>query len=71
MKTLNDNLLKEFNEIINEYNDKLIKDDVDINIVTYIYKELIKDGDESDYEKKARTIINTAIDKVKIKYDYH
>ena len=63
MKTLNESLIEEFEELMNEFdfsNDGQQK--VDKEKLKRIYMELLKHKDNSeDFEKSARTVVNTVI----------
>lgn len=63
MKTLNESLIEEFEEILSEFdfsNDRQQK--VDKEKLKRIYIELLKHKDNSeDFEKSARTVVNTVI----------
>lgn len=63
MKTLNESLIDEFDEIIDQMR---LSGSLDINIdidkLRRIYKELLKYKDESDdFQKAARTVVNTIL----------
>lgn len=65
MKTLNESLIEEFDEIIEEFDfSKEDKQDVDKEKLKRIYKELLNHKDDNqDFEKSARTIVNTVLNK--------
>lgn len=60
MKTLNESLTEEFDEIINEFDfSGENAEKIDKTKLKRIYKELLKHKDESeDFEKAARTVVN-------------
>lgn len=65
MKTLNESLIEEFEELVDEFdfsNDGQQK--VDKGKLKRIYMELLLHKDNSeDFEKSARTVVNTVLNK--------
>jgi hypothetical protein len=63
MKTLNESLKEEFEELVDEFDfSNTDQNKVDREKLKRIYSELLKHKDNSeDFEKSARTVVNTVI----------
>ena len=63
MKTLNESLLEEFDDIIKaKKKEDSIPEGIDVDILRKMYSDLLKfKGESADFAKDARTLINTAL----------